>query len=107
MRYQALIWGTIVLMQLATLAAAEPLRFALKPGDRVVLLGSGLIEQERRFGYLETRLSRRLVEGSLVFRNLGWAGDTVRGIARTSGFEEPEGFARVLKDVHDYKPTVI
>src|SRR6266702_2794001 len=34
-------------------------RFELKPGDRIVFLGSGLIEQERRHGYLESRLSRR------------------------------------------------
>ena len=86
-------------------AATPP--FELRDGDRVVLLGSGLIEQERRHGYLETRLRRRLPDGALVFRNLGWAGDTVRGIARTSGFQNPEGFARLLKEVHDYKPTVL
>lgn len=86
--------------------AASP-QFELRPGDRVVLLGGGLIEQERRYGYLEMRLSRRVPEGSLSFRNLGWAGDTVRGIARTSGFQNPEGFARLLKEVSDYKPTVL
>ncbi len=92
---------------LAGLGAAEQPRFELKSGDRVVLIGSGLIEQERRFGYLEMRLSRRLPEGSIVFRNLGWAGDTVRGIARTGGYQNPEGFARLVKEVQDYKPTVL
>lgn len=91
-----------------SLSGAEPLpRFELRAGDRVVLLGSGLIEQERRHGYLETRLSRRVPDGTLVFRNLGWAGDTVRGIARTSGYQNPEGFARLLKEVQDYKPTLL
>src|SRR5262245_10883657 len=82
-------------------------RFEIRSGDRVVFLGSGLIEQERRYGYLETRLSRRLPEGSLTFRNLGWAGDTVRGIARTDGFQNPAGFDRLLKEVQDWKPTVL
>jgi GDSL-like Lipase/Acylhydrolase family len=82
-------------------------RLELRPGDRIVFLGSGLIEQERRFGYLETRLSRRVPEGSLTFRNLGWAGDTVRGIARTDGYQNQAGFARLLKEVQDWKPTVI
>jgi lysophospholipase L1-like esterase len=82
-------------------------RFELRPGDRIVFLGSGLIEQERRYGFLEMRLSRRLPEGSLVFRNLGWAGDTVRGIARTDGFQNPAGFARLLKEVQDWNPTVL
>src|SRR6266704_75707 len=82
-------------------------RFELKPGDRIVFLGSGLIEQERRHGYLETRLSRRVPEGSLIFRNLGWAGDTVRGTARTDGYQNPAGLARLLKEVQDWKPTVI
>jgi lysophospholipase L1-like esterase len=85
----------------------SPARFELRADDRVVLLGGGLIEQERRHGFLQTRLSRRVPPGSLVFRNLGWAGDTVRGIARTSGYQNPEGFARLLKEVQDYKPTVL
>lgn len=82
-------------------------RFEIRAGDRIVFLGSGLIEQERRYGFLETRLSRRLPEGSLMFRNLGWAGDTVRGIARTDGFQNPAGFDRLLKEVQDWKPTVL
>jgi len=85
----------------------SPARFELRADDRVVLLGGGLIEQERRHGFLQTRLSRRVPEGSLVFRNLGWAGDTVRGIARTGGYQNPEGFARLLKEVQDARPTVL
>jgi lysophospholipase L1-like esterase len=102
----------VFLMGLSAAAGEPPGKagsppFELRDGDRVVLLGSGLIEQERRYGYLETRWRRRLPDGSMVFRNLGWAGDTVRGIARTSGFQNPEGFARLIKEVQDYKPTVL
>jgi lysophospholipase L1-like esterase len=85
--------------------AVEP--FTLKDGDRVVLLGSALIEHERFHGYLEARLIRRFPEAAITFRNLGWSGDTVRGSARTSGFQEPDGFARLLKEVKALGPTVL
>lgn len=89
------------------LAVAEPPLLELRHKDRIVLLGSGLVEQERRHGHLETRLRRRFPDHLLTFRNFGWAGDTVRGNARTSGFQNPEGFARLLKEVRDHKPTVL
>jgi lysophospholipase L1-like esterase len=85
--------------------AAEVL--ALKTGDRVVFLGGGLIEQERNDGYLETRLTCRFPEASVVYRNLGWSGDTVRGDARTSGLGNPDGLARLLREVREAAPTVV
>jgi lysophospholipase L1-like esterase len=86
-------------------AGKEP--FALLPGDRVVLLGGSLIEHERFHGYLETRLLRDAAAAKVTFRNLGWSGDTVRGEARTSGYKNPEGMPRLLKEVRDSKPTVL
>jgi lysophospholipase L1-like esterase len=79
----------------------------LNDGDRVLLLGSALIEHEQDHGFLETRLTQRFPDASITFRNFGWSGDTVSGTARTSGFQNPDGFARLLKEVHAYKPTVI
>src|SRR5436853_145845 len=84
-----------------------PATFALKSGDRVVLVGGGGIEQERVHGYIETLLISRHPDADLVVRNLGWGGDTVRGAARTGGYQNPEGLARLLKEVHDLKPTVL
>jgi lysophospholipase L1-like esterase len=81
--------------------------FTLKTGDRVVLLGGGFIEQERQYSRLETLLVSRHPNADLVFRNLGWGGDTVRGGARTGGYQNPEGLARLLKEVQDLKPTVL
>jgi lysophospholipase L1-like esterase len=75
--------------------------------DRVLLLGGGFIEQERLHCYLETRLLRHHPRGGLLIRNLGWGGDTVRGSARTGGFENPEGFARLFREVAQWQPTVI
>jgi lysophospholipase L1-like esterase len=79
----------------------------LADGDRVVLLGGGFIEQQRLHCYLETRLLRHHPRGGQSFRNLGWGGDTVRGAARTGGLGNPEGFARLLKEVKEWAPTVI
>jgi lysophospholipase L1-like esterase len=85
--------------------AAEP--FALRDGDRVVLIGSTLIEREQRYGYWETALTRRYPDKSILFRNLGWSGDTVFGDAQ-AGFGTPADGFRHLKDhVLALKPTVI
>jgi lysophospholipase L1-like esterase len=81
--------------------------FTFKSGDRIVLLGGGFIEQERQYARLETLLVSRHPDTDLVFRNLGWGGDTVRGGARTGGYQNPEGLARLLKEVQDLKPTIL
>lgn len=93
------------LTTLALLTVAEP--FTLKTGDRVVFLGGGFIEQERLHGYFEARLTSRFPNADVRFRNLGWGGDTVKGTARTSGYQNPDGFARLLKEVQEEKPTVL
>jgi lysophospholipase L1-like esterase len=79
----------------------------LVAGDRVVLLGDGFIERMQHDGYLETRLTSRLPGTSVTFRNLGWSGDTVQGIARAVFGTPEEGFARLMKDVTEAEPTVI
>jgi lysophospholipase L1-like esterase len=84
-------------------AAADP--FALKDGDRVVLLGSTLIEREQRYGYWEAVLTARYP--GVTFRNLGWSGDTVFGQARAS-FDPPAvGYRRLVEHALELKPTVI
>ena len=85
--------------------ADEP--FALRDGDRVVLLGGGLIEQERLHGHVEARLTAGAGSASIPFRNLGWGGDTVRGVARTGGYQAPDGLARALKETKDLRPTAL
>src|SRR5579859_676951 len=98
----------LLLIRLPVLWGADTAqRFTLAEGDRVVFLGNGFIEQERLHAYLETRLTSHHPDAQIRFRNLGWGGDTVRGIARTAGYQNPEGFARLLKEVQDLKPNVI
>jgi lysophospholipase L1-like esterase len=85
--------------------AAEP--FELRDGDRVVLLGSTLIEREQRYGYWETALTLLHPDRNITFRNLGWSGDTVWGEAR-AGFDTPkEGYRRLLEQTFSVQPTVI
>ena len=56
--------------------------------------------------------SRRLLsisnpDKNLVFRNLGWSGDTVGGVSR-SGFDPPEaGFEQLRQQILAVKPTVV
>jgi hypothetical protein len=85
----------------------KPEPFALKDGDRVVLLGNTLIEREQRYGYWELALTSRFADKDIQFRNLGWSGDTVWGQAR-AGFGTPaDGFKHLKEHVASQKPTVI
>jgi lysophospholipase L1-like esterase len=86
-------------------AAADA--FALADGDRVVLIGSTLIEREQRYGYWETALTRRYPDKSITFRNLGWSGDTVFGDARAGFGTQADGFRHLKEHVLALKPTVI
>ena len=85
---------------------AKP-KFELKDGDRVVFLGNTLIEREQQYGYWETMLTARYPDRKIIFRNLGWDGDTVWAESRGL-FDPPEkGYARLLAHVGRIKPTVL
>lgn len=97
----------VLLLLFSAVARAQP-RLNLDDRDhRVVLIGSGLVEQERRTGYLEARLVRHGLDHAITCRNLGWSGDSVLGDARPSGFQNPAGVNRLVKDASELKPTVI
>ena len=81
--------------------------FELVDGDRVVFLGNTFIEREQAYGYLETALTIRWPDRNITFRNLGWSGDTVTGIARARFGNVDEGFRHLEEHVHAAKPTVI
>ena len=48
----------------------------------VAILGNTLVERAADFGYLETEITRLHPNPDIVFRNLGWSGNTVTGSAR-------------------------
>jgi lysophospholipase L1-like esterase len=81
--------------------------FEFKNGDRVVLIGSTLIEREQRYGYWEATLTARHPDKNITFRNLGWSGDTVWGEARAGFDTAVEGYKRLIEHVKAEKPTVI
>ena len=85
--------------------AAEP--FELRDGDRVVLLGSTLIEREQRYGYWETLLTTRNPDRAITFRNLGWSGDTVFGDAQARFGGPADGFKHRQTHLNALRPTVI
>jgi lysophospholipase L1-like esterase len=95
----------IVALALAPLTARAADAFTLKDGDRVVLIGSTLIEREQRYGYWEAALTARFP--GVTFRNLGWSGDTVFGTAQASFGTVADGFKHLTDHVAALKPTVI
>ena len=96
----------------ATAARAAPL-IDLHDGDRIVFVGSTLIEREQEGGYIETMLVSRFPGRHLMFRNVGYSGDTVSGEARGlctgwSTFESPQqGLMRLRKIIREIQPTVL
>src|SRR6266487_1790460 len=97
----------LIALCLALFATARAGAFEFKDGDRVVLIGSTLIEREQRYGYWEAALTARFPDRDITFRNLGWSGDTVFGEAR-AGFGSPaDGFRHLKEHVLSLKPTVI
>jgi len=102
------IWVCLVL-GIASLATenASADEFRLVAGDRVVWLGSTLVERAQQNDYLESCLAAHFHSADIRFRNLGWSGDTVFGDAR-AGFDTPvQGYERLLAAVREVKPTVL
>ena len=81
--------------------------FELIDGDRVVFLGSEFVEQQIKHNFLEAALTQHWPDRKLVFRNLGWSGDTPSGIARGYFGDAREGFSRLMTELDRIKPTVI
>jgi hypothetical protein len=100
--------SVVALLLLCSAGAWGQPRLVLDDQDnRIVLVGNGFIEQERLSGYLEARLMRHGLNHSTTCRNLGWSGDSVTGDARPSGFQNPAGVNRLMKDAKELKPTII
>ena len=81
--------------------------FDFNDGDRVVVIGSTLIEREQAGGYWELALTLRNKDKAVTFRNLGWSGDTVWGESRGSFDGQAKGYAKLLELTKELKPTVI
>src|SRR5581483_1260809 len=95
----------VLLVALVPLSVRAADAFTLKSGDRVVLIGSTLVEREQRDAYWETALTARFP--GVTFRNLGWSGDNVFGVAQASFGSVADGFKHRQEHVAAVKPTVI
>jgi lysophospholipase L1-like esterase len=89
------------------LRAEERPSLEFRDGDRVVLLGGTFVERLQWHDYLETLLTTAFPDRHVTFRNLGWSADTVWGDSRAVFGSQNDGFARLVKDVTEAKPTVI
>ena len=104
----------LVLLTGATKARAEEpagskpaAPFELLDGDRVAFVGNAFLEREQTYSYLETLLATRWPDRKVTFRNLAWSGDTVFGHARAAFDTPAQGFERLVKVVHEQRPTVL
>ncbi len=102
-------WLMLALLtfSLSPLAQAEAPKFKPVTGDRIVFLGSTLVERDQTHSYFESSLILRFRDANFTFRNLGWSGDTVWGEARSGFGPQKEGYANLLKQVNECKPTIL
>jgi lysophospholipase L1-like esterase len=105
---------TLSLALLGSLSGRAAGEFKLDDGDRVVFLGSTLIEREQRYGWWELALTTRFAGKKITFRNLGWSGDTVFGeshvgfaYTRSGSANVPGGFRHLIEHTLHLKPTVL
>ncbi len=80
----ALLFVVIV----ATVTQAQT--FELQKGDHICLVGNTLAERMQFFGNLEARLTSRLADHDLVFRNLGYSADELTTRLRSMDFGTPD-----------------
>lgn len=103
MRVGILALGLVTMLSRAGSAESVPIR----SGDRIVLIGSTFIERDVRYGYIETLMTSHFREYDLTFRNLGWSGDTVLGIARASFDSQAKGYERLIEQATAADPDLI
>ncbi|MCM8530286.1 MAG: GDSL-type esterase/lipase family protein, partial [Lentisphaeraceae bacterium] len=89
---------------IVNLAWADPIK--LKDGDRVAFVGGTFTEREAEFSTIETYLTLSNPNKNIIFRNYGWAADTVKGESR-GYFKIKEGYNNLLNQVSDISPNVI
>tara|TARA_R110002049_G_scaffold72490_6_gene187386 strand:+ start:68923 stop:70176 length:1254 start_codon:yes stop_codon:yes gene_type:complete len=72
-------------------ASAQP---AVRPGDRVAIVGNTFADQLRIHGYLETLLLQYSHDNPISIRNLGWGGDMLTARDRPTNFPTEESTLR-------------
>ncbi|MBC3787183.1 GDSL-type esterase/lipase family protein [Spirosoma utsteinense] len=102
------ICQTAVAQPRAASAAETPnAPFELKNGDRVVFVGNSLFENDFQYGYLELALTTRWPDRNVTYRNLGWTGDNVYGVARSTITNPPTGYELLMEHLTKAAPTLV
>ncbi len=79
----------------------------LQDGDRIVLVGDTLAERDASYSWSELATLQGSGAKGLVWRNIGWSGDTPAGLSRAY-FDPPEvGFQRLVDQIKACQPTVV
>ena len=107
-------WSLVIFLLTFSLQAFQLPPLQLKDGDRVAFLGDALMERAQVYGHIELRLTTAWPKRQVIFRNLGWSGDTPRGISRAglslkqAGYEPAdEGWQQLQKQIQLVKPTIV
>lgn len=79
----------------------------MQDGDRVLFLGSTIVERAQRYGDWEMIWTAAFPDKKIVFRNLGWSGDTVFGHARARFGTVQDGFDHLETHVFAEQPDWI
>jgi lysophospholipase L1-like esterase len=84
--------------------------FELKDGERILMIGDGLIAGEAKYGYLETRMTSQYPDRNLRFRVLGAAAENpLTQPAGAVAKDKPadDWLKQLLSPLAGFKPTVV
>lgn len=100
LRILATLCLSIAVQILCTDGVSAQTRLELKHGDCLAVIGNTLADRMQHSGYLETFLHYRFPEHNLVFRDMGFSGDTPTERPRSDNFGTPdEWLTKVGADV--------
>ncbi|MCA9105968.1 MAG: hypothetical protein KDA83_11105 [Planctomycetales bacterium] len=100
-------WDSPETSTIETVFRAPQEKFEFVDGDRVTMIGGTWIERLQVDNFFETIVTSAYPDRNIQFRNLGWSGDEVTGIARAVFGSPQDGFARLRDDLLRTRPTVI
>ncbi len=81
---------SVAIQLFCTDGASAQARLELKKGDCIAVIGNTLADRMQHSGYLETFLHYRFPEHNLVFRDMGFSGDTPTERPRSDNFGTPD-----------------
>jgi len=92
----------------ALLGAQSPIAAPILPDQpRIAWVGSTWVEREQEHSHFETALHLLKPGSRIVFRNLGWSGDTVFGESRAGFGSVEDGYKALIKQISDARPNLI